>query len=508
MECKWNDSYTGKLALPLTLLLMAITISGFAYPGCTIEAAANYDAEATEDDGSCLFETLLQVDMSEETVDMNGVHVAGDFQGWNPAGTPLSDQGNGVWSTTVLLGAGQEILYKFINGNDWPQAESVPPACGEDDGFGSFNRSHTAGAEGGEVDLHCYAACFGCAPTDVAVTFIVESDYIENDAEGMHFASNVLDWDPAGSPMTNLDENSWAITLFLPPGTEVQYKFVNGNQWSGAELLPQNCSFEGNRTHTVTGEEAVGPVCFGYCETCSAVVIEGCTDPASVAYNPFANADDGSCSYMVTFVVNMGGISVLPAGLHLGANFQGWDAAGTPMSDAGNGLYTFTQAFTAGSVLEFKFINGDDWSQAESVPQECGEDDGFNGFQRVYVVPETNSTIPVTCFSSCVDCTDCSGIEGCTYPGALNYNADAEIDDGSCQIVGCLDAQGVNFNPMANVEDGCIYGDGFCGVGTVWDPNTMQCVEDTYCQSDFNNDGLVNSADLILFLSEFGTECL
>ena len=39
----------------------------------------------------------LNVDMSNVTVSEDGVHVAGSFQGWDPAGTPLADDdGDGV----------------------------------------------------------------------------------------------------------------------------------------------------------------------------------------------------------------------------------------------------------------------------------------------------------------------------------------------------------------------------------------------------------------------------
>ena len=34
----------------------------------------------------------LNVDMSNVTVSENGVHVAGSFQGWDPAATPLTDE--------------------------------------------------------------------------------------------------------------------------------------------------------------------------------------------------------------------------------------------------------------------------------------------------------------------------------------------------------------------------------------------------------------------------------
>ncbi|MED5318484.1 MAG: hypothetical protein VX758_05005, partial [Bacteroidota bacterium] len=40
----------------------------------------------------------LTVDMTNEMVSMDGVHVAGNFQGWDPAATPMTDNGDGTWS--------------------------------------------------------------------------------------------------------------------------------------------------------------------------------------------------------------------------------------------------------------------------------------------------------------------------------------------------------------------------------------------------------------------------
>ena len=58
----------------------------------------------------------------------------------------------------------------------------------------------------------------------------------------------------------------------------------------------------------------------------------------------------------------------------------------------------------------------------------------------------------------------CKKEEGCMDPTALNYNTDAEIDNGNCtyeitnNIEGCMDSLALNFNPEANIEnESCIY---------------------------------------------------
>lgn len=49
-------------------------------------------------------------------------------------------------------------------------------------------------------------------------------------------------------------------------------------------------------------------------------------------------------------------------------------------------------------------------------------------------------------------------ILGCTDPDADNYNADATVEDGSCIFLGCTDSAADNYDPSANVDDGsCIY---------------------------------------------------
>ena len=48
---------------------------------------------------------------------------------------------------------------------------------------------------------------------------------------------------------------------------------------------------------------------------------------------------------------------------------------------------------------------------------------------------------------------------GCTTNGALNYDAEALYDDGSCEfgVAGCTDVSACNYDPAANIDEGCEY---------------------------------------------------
>lgn len=78
----------------------------------------------------------LQVDMSQQTISSQGIHVAGNFQSeagfgndWDPAATPMTDpDGDQIYHITLQIPSGT-YEYKFINGNAWGSDESPPAAC-------------------------------------------------------------------------------------------------------------------------------------------------------------------------------------------------------------------------------------------------------------------------------------------------------------------------------------------------------------------------------------------
>ncbi|MES2728128.1 MAG: hypothetical protein V4643_13560, partial [Bacteroidota bacterium] len=70
------------------------------------------------------------VDMTGQTVSPNGVHVAGSFQNWDPAGTTLLPVPGipNAYGTILNIDAKQVIEFKFINGNSWGSGEESIPA--------------------------------------------------------------------------------------------------------------------------------------------------------------------------------------------------------------------------------------------------------------------------------------------------------------------------------------------------------------------------------------------
>lgn len=68
----------------------------------------------------------FQVDMTGRQVSGNGIQIAGSFQGWNPATTPMVRVGTSqIYTYTAALPIGDTIEYKFVNGRNWGGYDSI-----------------------------------------------------------------------------------------------------------------------------------------------------------------------------------------------------------------------------------------------------------------------------------------------------------------------------------------------------------------------------------------------
>ena len=74
------------------------------------------------------------------------------------------------------------------------------------------------------------------------------------------------------------------------------------------------------------------------------------------------------------------------------------------MTNTGNNIYSASYSVNSFEVIEYKFINGNDWPESEIVPEECGVPDGFDAFNRFLEVPGYDTTLTSICFGTCIPC--------------------------------------------------------------------------------------------------------
>jgi len=330
--------------------------------------------------GSCsacppLVEITFQVDMANETVSPEGIHIVGAFQGWNTGTSEMILSHDAIYTYTTSLLSGYYYEYKFINGITWDDAEIVPAGCAQ-----NTNRFINVPAETTLLDPVCFGNCTICVPPTVEVTFQVDMTNEEVSADGVHITGDFQGWDPTTTEMVPAGNNIYTYIATLGVGSYHEFKFVNGISFDVAELVPGECNFNGNRYLTVPETSTtLDVVCFGGCSSCPHYVT-------------------------VTFFVDMSNETVSPDGVHLVGDFQGWDPVVSPLTDQGNGIYSISQVTAGGTYQTYKFINGNTFDGSEIVPAECGVDDGFGGYKRFFDVPMTNTVLDVVCFSQCGPC--------------------------------------------------------------------------------------------------------
>jgi hypothetical protein len=91
-----------------------------------------------------------------------GVHVAGSFNDFSPTATPMEEISAGVFGATIEVGQNEQVFFKFINGDTFANAETVPFECGSDDGFGGYNRSVTTNTTDVTMPTVCFSSCAPC----------------------------------------------------------------------------------------------------------------------------------------------------------------------------------------------------------------------------------------------------------------------------------------------------------------------------------------------------------
>ena len=211
--------------------------------------------------------------------------------------------------------------------------------------------------------------------------------------------------------------------------------------------------------------------------------IFGCTDPLALNHNPDATVDDGSCDYNHSecvfppeFVGNTGVnmtvfltssvisalpissdypylVALSPSGLVVGsASLSSEDLVGGQQSLAVWGDDTSTpdiDGALAGEEIFFQLVDG---TLLYDVDLSFA---GPNSFVVNGTLPAIGASHNFICSQEIV-----GDIFGCMDPSAMNYNPDANVDNGTCEyeIFGCMDQSAMNYNPDANVDNGtCEY---------------------------------------------------
>ena len=480
--------------------------------GCTDSEAFNYDALATDDDGSCFLPTSPPPMFAYAATPTSAT-----FLGQATIDDTPCEQGDWIAAFDTdgnCAGAAQLILYEgaaFINLTIYGDDVTT---TGIDEGINIDENFILVLWDASELSTVEYTDDFG--------------------------ASELTGWANAnGAPLSEFN-NPNAVFNFLSSGFLPNCNDPNGCNYDSEAETNIGCVYP-----------EAGYDCNGTClqdtdddGICDPNEIEGCTDGDACNYNADATDDDGTCV-------------IADSGYDCNGNcLQDADGDGTcdpneiegcqdsiacnydpTATDAGACTYPDAGYNCSGECLADS--DGDGICDPFEIvgcldPEACNFNvsatDSGDCFYPANAYEDCNGNCldDIDEDGVCDELDDCIGtldgegncipvpVYGCTYTAACNFDAEANTDNGTClfvpngydcngeclqdsdndgvcdpnELLGCNDPTAVNYSPLATEDDGtCIYG------------------EVTNCPLDSNGDGVVGVADILEVLSSFGLIC-
>ena len=235
---------------------------------------------------------LFKVDMTNEAISPNGVHIAGEFQNWDPAASQMSDDdGDGIFELGFEINVGT-YEFKFINGNDWDgmanDNESIPSSC-------NVNGNREIVLSSDTIIQYCYNQCYDICldyPDPAEIIFTVDMSNEEIEGSGVWILGNFTDpqWQNGRVQMFELDDypGVYQTSILIDGPEEIAYKFSNGEPLIGSpfqdgesfDFATDSCGNPNgiggwNRSFTRSGfNESAGIFCYNSCENCNDLNID------------------------------------------------------------------------------------------------------------------------------------------------------------------------------------------------------------------------------------------
>lgn len=395
--------------------------------GCTNPFATNYNPDADNDDGSCLYdETICDCAGTEHTIGVlawlgDGFADDAAYE-WDGE---LVDFECDTWGYDCgdIAGSPTDDPYGVCSGALPPNNGCGPPPVTGCTDATACNYDPLATEDDGSCE---YLTCAGCTNAN-ACNYDATATLDDGSCEFVTCAgctnANACNFDPAAT----IDDGScefvtcagcmnpmacnYDITATIDDGS-CEFITCAGctddfacNYDPTATLDDGTCEYTSCAGCTNPNACNYDPTAVIDDDSCDLESCLGCTDPAALNYDPTATIDDGSCFYVEV----LGCIDPIACNYNSEAN-----------TDDGSCEY-----LTCAGCIDEIACNFD--------PTATIDDDSCE-------------------YESCAGCMD---------PEACNYDETATLDDGSCDYescAGCTDPEALNYDPEAILDDGsCVY---------------------------------------------------
>lgn len=372
--------------------------------GCTDEEAINYNANATDDDGSCVYIPVCGPDETSIAIEV----------------VPTDSLSEGIsvyWNLTDSTGFHvTSLVYDYSN---WEASNAY--GCLEDGCYNFFMNDY--GWELGSAEVHITVG-------DETTTYTFD----ENEYEAAYA----------------IGVNTEGCEIFIPVYGCMDPEAMNydpeANIDNGYCLYPCECedvydpvcAYDSWTGDYVTFNNACEAECWNawvvFDGDCADIPVYGCMDPEALNYNPYATDDDGTCAYIpvcgadeLEIIIQASADSLDEFGGFVSLHWSLASDLGQPVTLVYD--YQDFQTISYGCVADgcYNFYLSDfGWEPGVNVAEVI-----IDGVVSTYSVPVNDYSAT---FALGVNTEGCEvTIPGCTDPEALNYYPAATVDDGSCQ---------------------------------------------------------------------------
>ena len=218
------------------------------------------------------------VDMSGQIINPLGIHVTGDFQtaagfaggNWTSAtlmAQEISD--TKIYSIIVDIPAFARYEYKFMNGDQFYEAEFVPLESRVGYNFND-NRWIYVDSLANDTTFVGAIRFGGNAPMNKKlVRFYVDMVNEVVSSAVPHVAGDFQGWNTLNTILYNFDSTSvYEMICYVDSLSTYSYRFYNGNAISDSENVPVVCAVNSNRQFTSFNDTMMSIVCFSACGAC------------------------------------------------------------------------------------------------------------------------------------------------------------------------------------------------------------------------------------------------
>jgi hypothetical protein len=388
----------------------------------------------------------FSVDMSQYTGAFTTAYINGSFNGWNGSTNPLTDQGSGIWSTTITVPENDSLEYKFTLDAWTVQEMFVGGEPCVKSTAGNHNRFLAYGNTNMTIPTVCWESCTAACPVvlakpDLPITF---EDTVTINHEITPFGGNsshmVVDPTNAANhvlqSIKTTGAQTWAGTTMGGTGLATAIPFsatatkMSVRVWSPDANTPILLKVEDAAAPGISSEVLTNTTVAGQWETLEfdfasgtpALNLANTYDKVSIFFD-FNTGGTGKTYYNddvmmaapvvstpdsanITFLVNTANITVDPTGLFLGGGVIGGPTQHQLSDTDGDGVYEVTIRQPKGFGGNYIFLNGNSgWGAKENLTGlPCAD---VNNFDDRILSGVWSDTTLLTCYETCATDTVC-----------------------------------------------------------------------------------------------------